>query len=168
MVEFVVENGTGLANASSYATVEFSNSYLSESWGTSDQIKQDALIAATEYIDLRWQNSFKGQPKTQTQSLEFPRKNAYYLSGKPILKVPDSVKRATCLYAVAYLEDRLYPENFTTPKQVKRKKTSIGSISTEVEYTDSRTETSWLYFPRADNFMKPHTLSHLRSQVIRN
>ena len=77
--EFVVEDGTGLQNATSYASIQeaddyFANRMYRTSWGdasTTDQMKMASLATATESLDsrLKW----AGSQLTTRQSLAFPR-----------------------------------------------------------------------------------------------
>jgi len=67
-VSFVVETGAGVPNANAYATVAFGNAYLADrnraaenGWQSSSATrKQQAIVAATDYIDMRHGPRIKG------------------------------------------------------------------------------------------------------------
>ena len=96
----VVEDGTGLANANSYASVIFADGYFAGRGNTqwSSLIladKETSLIKATDYIDLWFSDRFKGCMKTEGQALAFPRINTGLLT-----EMPMQLLRAACEYAV--------------------------------------------------------------------
>lgn len=76
----IVEDGTGLANAESYASVATANAYHTAmgnaAWTGVDAVKEAALRRATQYLDTRYR--YRGLPLTQTQALAWPR--SYTLS----------------------------------------------------------------------------------------
>lgn len=74
---FIVEDGTGISNANSYAAVADARAYALDR-GTDMTAKTDAqvkawLIMATDYLE---QFVYVGQPVSKTQSLQWPRKCA--------------------------------------------------------------------------------------------
>lgn len=69
----------------------------------SEQEKQIALARATAIIDQTFK--FRGEPRTRLQSLSWPRANAFYDDGRPILGVPKAIKEATSLLAGFLLAD---------------------------------------------------------------
>lgn len=110
-------------------------------------------MAATEYFDLRWGARLTGYPLTSTQALQLPRTSMYNNYGTTITGIPDQIKKAVCLYAVEYLSSTLYPAAQTTAKEVKRKKTTVGPITTEYEYAGVNSASTFLNFPKADTFV---------------
>lgn len=168
MTAFVAEDGTGLATATSYVDLDFSNTYLGASWADDDTAKQNALIAATEYADARWGRKLRSEPLLSTQALEMPRFALYDRYGIQIEGVPNEWAKGVCLYAQSYVAGTLYPvPDTSTAQNVKRKKTQVGPVLTEVEYQGAATDASWLRFPIADALMKMFTGSG-NSAVMRN
>lgn len=106
-IEFVVEDGTGKATATSYITVAEFRQYW-ENRGTSyptdtapattedDKIK-GYLNSATEFIDVTFR--FKGLKVSDDQALEFPRYGVMRRNGRLIDSdiVPTDIKNA-CAY----------------------------------------------------------------------
>jgi len=157
MTTFIVEDGTGVPAATSYVSSLFADGYLGAGWAPNDQAKEQALIAGSEYADARWGSRLKSSPLSATQGLEFPRISLTDRYGNPLLGVPANWLKAVCLYASYSNAGTLYPANQTTAKDIKKKKTVVGPITTEVEYQGSALATSFLQFPLADRLAKPYT-----------
>ena len=160
-ITLVVEDGTGLDNANSYATDAEFKTYFKDrgieiDFDTSRIIA--GLIEATIYVDLRWGRRFKATPLVDEQALEFPRNKLRDRYGKLVEGLPADIKNATILYAKEWLEGTLYP---TPPsgnsKDLKKKKTVVGPITTEVEYQGTATASTYLSFPLADRLCKLYT-----------
>lgn len=118
----VVEDGTGLAKADSYISVEQADAYMismgHEAWADASQSdKEKALRQATQYVDSRYR--YKNQPLKPEQSLEWPRVGLSW----PIKRVLD----ATCELAIRALTASLYTD--VAPTDAVKSET-IGPIST--------------------------------------
>lgn len=118
----VVEDGTGLAKAESYISVEQADTYMTrmghDAWATATQAdKEKALRQATQYVDSRYR--YKNQPLKPEQSLEWPRIGLPW----PIKRVID----ATCELAIRALTASLYTD--VAPTDAVKSET-IGPIST--------------------------------------
>ena len=75
----VVEDGTGVANANSYASVEQLQQYAADHGYTLPIIDNDVVVLlykAMQYIELR-ENVFIGYRASPVQALSWPRKLAY-------------------------------------------------------------------------------------------
>ncbi|HNY81066.1 MAG: hypothetical protein RBS72_22010 [Sedimentisphaerales bacterium] len=76
---FVVEDGTGLSTANSYLSVADADTYhanitRSTNWSSATQTeKENALIVATQYLDIRFQGRWRGYRNTRSQALSWPR-----------------------------------------------------------------------------------------------
>lgn len=82
-MNFVVEDGTGLANSNSYASVAEADNYFDDrgvvAWTGDPTVKQGALVRATSFIDVTFRLRFTGyRTKRHLQALEWPRTGAYY------------------------------------------------------------------------------------------
>lgn len=160
MDTIIIEDGSGLDNSNSYASVvEFKSYHTDRDVDVSDYSTNQitiALIEATVYVDLRWH--FKGMRFKDTQALKFPRKNLFDRYQKHVEPFPWEIKKATILYALNWLKKELYPTPPSgTSKDLKKKKTVVGPITTEVEYQGAATASSYLSFPLADNLCKLYT-----------
>ena len=118
----VKEDGTGLANANSYASVDDGNAYhlghlYATAWTAATAANQAAgLVMATRIIDVMF--NFHGYKCTNSQALQWPRQDCRdpdalpanplwpLVIGSPYLdatKVPPIVTAATCEFARALL-----------------------------------------------------------------
>lgn len=152
---FVVEDGTGLPNANSYASVEFADAYFAErgitTWTGTPEAKQSALILGTDYIEVM-PASWDGCPTTEVQALKFPRDKWQ--------GVPLPLQRATVLYAVRALTAKLTPDPVVDPSglQVVSTKKKVDVIEKSVQYADpSSGATVKLFrsYPEADALLVP-------------
>ena len=166
MILFVVEDGSGLSDASSYTAVAFADSYLGSDWATDNDAKETALIRGTEYIDLRWGSRLLGSPLNAEQALEFPRQGLWDRYGRAIEGVPVDVQKAVCLYAEQSIKNTLYDDPVKNEAEIKRKKTVVGPVTTETEFRDQIvTHSGFNSFSQADSIMKEFIYSAQR--VIR-
>ncbi|MDV6347474.1 DnaT-like ssDNA-binding protein [Nitrosomonas sp. Is35] len=110
----VVEDGTGKSNAQSYLSLADVDSYFAArgiaAWTGANSAKEAALIAATEYIDIRWGDLLKGSLEfPDTQALLFPRLNIYDNEDRALTGIPQRLERATAEYALISLSQSLMP-----------------------------------------------------------
>jgi hypothetical protein len=139
---FVVEDGTGLPDSNSYVDISYIDSYFESrgghAWVGNDELKQQHLILASDYADQKWSGKLLGFPLKTTQALSIPRSSAYDKFGAPLTGVPTTWKKAICEYSLASLLGKLKPEETSVNgKEIKKKKTVVGPITTEIEYEDS-------------------------------
>lgn len=140
---FVVEDGNGLPTANAYIDVAYADAYFADraitAWTGADNVKQAAIIKATDYIDKAFGSrflhgkAFVSVPSDETldQALEFPRDarvsfigNANYTDvqyvyrqdsfvtsplAKPV-QIPRCLKQATAEYALRALSNALAPD----------------------------------------------------------
>lgn len=104
-IEFIVEDGTGKSDATSYATVDQYKQYWLNRGLTitdSDALIQGYLNIATDYLDLTYR--FLGCRVSSTQALEWPRYGANHKNGTVILstEIPVEVINAVCYLANKY------------------------------------------------------------------
>jgi hypothetical protein len=173
----IVEDGTGLPNSNSYADATFADAYFldrnNSTWAALSGTQKDAaLIAATDYIDVRFGPLFKGlilldsavDPDVVTQALQFPR-DAF--SGVPI-----NVKKATAEYAVRASSSPLAPDLDVDSSgfEISRKYEKVGPIEERTDFATSGAGSSRLYFkpyPAVDALLRPFFRGN-GSSVIRN
>ena len=140
---FIVEDGSIVANANAYITVDFYRGYwtdrnvdVTDPTQTDAQI-QAAIIQATQYIDNA--NNWKGCIVTDDQALDWPRSGVYDKDGRSIdyQSIPLEVKSAVAEYAYRSITnaDGLLPDP-TDTGAVKRQRDKVGSLETETEYQD--------------------------------
>lgn len=113
-MSLVIEDGTGKSDSQSYLGVTDADAYFTirgiAAWTGENAEKESALIAATEYIDIRWGNRLKGDLQfPDTQALLFPRLSIYDAQGRLLTGIPERLKRATAEYALISLTQELMP-----------------------------------------------------------
>lgn len=135
----VVEDGSGMANADSFVTVEATDAFWSArnvtEWTTaSTQAKEAALRATADYLAFAY--DWPGQPKSSSQSLCWPRAGAVDQTGDLIAsdEVPVPIERACFVLAREALTHDLLRE--TSPDDiVTEESVSIsGAISESRKY----------------------------------
>ena len=122
----IPEDGTGLAGANAYVSVEFADEYFSargnQPWvGLDNAAKEAAIIKATDYLEAVYGEKWRGEKLKADQALAFPRKP---------FGMPAKFKSAVCELAIRANAGELLSdvERLTT-------KEKVGSI--EVEYAQN-------------------------------
>jgi hypothetical protein len=163
----VVEDGTGLPNSVSYASVAEADAYFAAKGVTAwapltTPVKEAALVNATQYIDFRWYASLPGTRPDEVQALEFPRS----VSGA--LYYPKKLQTATYEYAVRATVGPLAPDLTydDTNRFVSRKLEEVGPIKEDVSYTGrSAIPSQWRSYPLADGIMQTFLASYGNSII---
>lgn len=128
---FIVEDGTGLPNATSYVAVQDYRNYYTDrgidvSSETDAQI-EGYLVRGVEFIDLTYY--FIGVKYSLTQGLEFPR----LYEGVNIF-VPQRIKYASIIMANHISQDPSFSPYVDLTKNIKSKKSKAGPVESEVVY----------------------------------
>lgn len=139
-----VEDGTGLAAADSYISVDYADAYhLSRGYtawsGLSETAKQQAIVRATDHMDAVYGTRFRGAIKTTTQALAWPRYDAFDDLGRSVglTSVPKEVQKACAEFALrAALYGILRPDppppgprtSFTDGETLPDEDTAIGPV----------------------------------------
>lgn len=115
-MQFIVEDGTGLSNSSSYSSVEAADDYATfwdnQFWlNLTENEKQINLIKATQYLDINL--DYPSSILKQTQALEYPRKIFTDKSGRDVEGIPSKLEEATIRLAIILAKD------FNPSKQTK-------------------------------------------------
>jgi hypothetical protein len=99
---FLVEDGTGLSGATSYASVAEANSYLAQNihvqptWRSLATSQKEALLSwSSRYLDQR--ATWNGTKSVETSALRWPRTGVYDVDGNAIDSdvIPQALKSAT-------------------------------------------------------------------------
>lgn len=125
----IVEDGTGVPNADSLASVEFADNYHNNRGNLTWQViteprKEQLLRVATDYIKYIFGPSLIGYKATSTQSLPFPRVISFVNIGNPI-----SVQEATAELALIANTNSLIPTETTRRKKLVK----VGPITVEYD-----------------------------------
>lgn len=120
----IIEDGSGLENSNSYATVQELDDFATLRGFTLPSSKEALLINAADYISFR-EPEFQGSRRKSTQALAFPRKGlTINCEAFPEDNIPSQVKKAQLQAAIeiASSED-LTPSRTEAP--VLREKTDV-------------------------------------------
>lgn len=157
---FTVEDGTGKADANSYITIAFADSYFLDravaAWTGADSVKQAALIKATDFIDARWGKKFLGVKQFPTvQALQFPRTGKDNDGNAMDDLVPVAVQKACAEYALRALSGELAPDPTVdaSGRQVLSSRRKVGPIETETSYSTASV-TGIRPYPAADMLLR--------------
>jgi hypothetical protein len=141
---FLVEDGTGIEGATSYASEDDADTYWEDrnntDWTGTD--KEAALIRATHSLDYMYRGRFPGlKTNGRAQSLEWPRSEAYDAEDEEIAEdeIPQEIIDATCELALRELiEAGSTMPDLDRGGHIRRVK--AGSV--EVEYAGGATATT--------------------------
>lgn len=171
---FVVEDGTGKADANSYTSVEFANSYFADrgvlDWSGTIVSKQTWLVQATDYIESRFGQCFVGIPQYSedpAQALHFPVISDKY----PVNSIPIKLQQACCEYALRAKASSLAPDlKYTdTGYSIESAKEKVGPLEEEIKYaTGSGTREYFKAYPAADMLLAGLVVNSRNGKVIRN
>lgn len=131
----IVEDGTGLVDAQSYVSVSDADAYHAARGNTAwvdggADVKEAALVRATDYIDGDNGPRWPGIRATAAQALDWPRLEAYDRDGYLQEGLPEAVIRATCEAAfVEFQSAGALTEELERGGAVIREK--VGPIETE-------------------------------------
>lgn len=146
---FIVEDGTGLTNSTSYASIAEADSYFDNfnntTWSALDDAnKQLALNKGTAFIDEQY--LFKGSKTDYENALEFPRYETGVV-GYDGESVPVAIKKATYESALKSLTSELQPD--VDSRAVTKEKVDV----IEVEYSDNE-KVEQTNYTKIDNILK--------------
>jgi len=111
----IVEDGSGLANAECYASVDEASAYF-EARGKADACgevddQEAALRLATDYLTQIYHGQWAGQRATTTQALDWPRAGVPFHDSPnglyPQDKIPVEIKRASYELAIRTVDGDL-------------------------------------------------------------
>lgn len=155
---FVVEDGTGVTGANSYASVAELDAYAEYRIDTTQYAaystaqKEAALVvASSDWLD--GQHSFRSEPLTETQGLFFPTVDD---------ELPDAIKNAAMKAALLQLQDLLLVDLSTvsTSGEVESESKAVGPLSTSVSYRSGSSQRYSRILPKdLTNLLKPYLLA---------
>jgi hypothetical protein len=151
-MSLVIEDGSVVAGAQSYASVQNLKDYASLRRLTLPEKTEEMealLIKAVDYIES-FRDKFRGHKKNDDQALQWPREhvyidNDYFDSGA----IPVELIQAQCQLAFDAIGGDLQATG--SGQQIIRQK--VGPI--ETEYSDSGSSTVQRRFNKAEAFLKP-------------
>lgn len=181
-MNFVVEDGSGDPDANAYATVEFVTTYHADrghfDWVGSSNRKQQAIVAATDYLDKRFGTRFRGSRRNRDQALQWPRIGATDNSGYDFPDIPKQLKQACAEYALRVLTlGELAPDPSEGEEgEITGKREKVGPIEEEVTYAEGVSRStltslvssgSLLEYPAADLLLEELIKSSSNRRIVR-
>lgn len=156
----IIEDGSNVPNANSYATVEELRTFAGER-GISvpaDDVEVEALlIRAMDYIETL-DGRFYGVRGYDDQPLSWPRYRNYAYTG-----IPADIKKAQIVLAIAAQTIDLFPNESGTESSATRQ--TVGPITVEYD-TSSRTNRPRI--PQADALLSPYfTVGYGQLRVVK-
>lgn len=141
----IVEDGTGVQGAETYASIEFITAYwgkrthsaLFTAWDGEgdDEKKEGAAREATSYLDAVYGNFYKGTRRGYAQGLLWPRSGALDAKNYPLPDLPEELKAAVAELAARRISTGTELSPDVDPlAMVTREKKKIGPIEKELEY----------------------------------
>lgn len=129
----VIEDGTGVAGANSYVTVEEVRSYSDDrgiDLPTEDTDLEKLIVQAMDYLET-YRSQYQGEKTDPAQLIQFPREGVV-IEGYdlPNNEIPDLLKQAQCQASGDAYDTDLIPNEGA---DVKKEKVDV----IEVEYADS-------------------------------
>lgn len=136
------EDGTGLANADTFATLAEADAFWAAreimEWAAASAPKREAALrAAADYLAFGY--VWPGQPLKTTQALCWPRSAALDKQKNSIAPniVPIAVERAQILLAREALTQDLLRQTDADDSAVVRESVTVGKVSESKEYAAS-------------------------------
>lgn len=160
----IVEDGTGLQDANSYATMEFADQYNdeygNEEWAaaTIDE-REEALRIGTRDLDLIYGLRWKGRRKTQYQALDWPRTGVYDADNYYVDEnsVPLDIQRAAIELGLRHIQGLdIIPDIPGTGTGIKKKRVKAGPVEDETEYFGPATPAEVTLFPAVDSYVSQY------------
>jgi hypothetical protein len=156
---FVVENGTGLEDARSYASVQdlrdFAEFRVGVTLPDDDVTCEKALVTASEWIDSNFANRFRGARAFVQQRMEFPRSGYIDINGQAIqAAMPIQLSKATCLLAIEAAKGNPLYNNADGSKGAVIED-SVGPLITKYAPGNPATLTQERQFPEVQATLAP-------------
>jgi hypothetical protein len=159
---FVLEDGSGLPTANSYASFAQFTAYFTDRAVTVSGVQatvEAALIRATDYLDLRFRwKGCKVKPLAE-QALQWPRYGVYDEEGYelPSDELPTALVNACCEYAKRALAAELAPDPTVDASGVAvvKSRDKVGPIEVEREFSGaSASSSTFKPYPAADRLIR--------------
>ena len=138
----IVEDGTGIAGADSYADRAFIDTYWlnrpqsdnAATWAAADDATKDgAAREATGFIDATYGPHYRGTRTSYDQGLLWPRDGATDDDGSDLPALPAELQRGVAELAARALVGTL-AEDSPRGGQIKSKSEQVGPIKESIEY----------------------------------
>lgn len=139
----IVETGSGVAGAESYATVAQVDSYWSGRatnpnsavWAAlTTASKESSLREATSYLDATYGASYIGKRRGYVQGLLWPRSGALDSDGYPLPDLPQELVTAVAELAVRASTGTPLADDTNPLEMITKETKKVGPLEKTVEY----------------------------------
>jgi hypothetical protein len=156
------EDGTGVADANCYIDQAYADTYFTDRgdtvWSAAAVAdKEAAIIKATDYIELRFADRWKGALSADATTLSWPRDYVYDRKGAAVTNaIPEDLKKASAEYALRALSAALLPDPTVEDngQLVKSTLSIVGPITDQVTYQTGGQVNEIRSYPAADRLLK--------------
>lgn len=155
---FIVENGTGVTGANSYASVAELDAYAEYRIDatqyadyTEPQKEAALVVASSDWLD--GQHTFRSEPLTETQGLFFPTVEDEF---------PEDIKKAAMKAALLQLQGLLLVDLslVSVSGEVESESKSVGPLSKSVSYRSGSSQRYARVLPSdLTNLLRPYLLA---------
>lgn len=143
---FVVEDGTGLATANTYCTVEDADLYHENqgdpaAWtAATTNEKREALRIATTFLDYHYGSRWAGVRGSSEQALDWPRSWATDSAGNAIDSdtVPLRLEQACAVAALLHVQGSVLLPQTQTTAGIASESNTVGAVTRQVTYRGSK------------------------------
>jgi hypothetical protein len=180
---FTVEDGTVVTGANAYITVAQYRTHHTDrgraaadsDTGQGDTAVQAAIIQATDYVDKRFGRRFRGDRRTSSQELEWPRTDAWSDDGYTLGDIPKALVKGVAEYAwlQILLATDLAPLPDGTSGVVEQVTQKVGPITDSKKYAERPMVSSGNLvqsvkeYPQADMWIEELLVSYLSTEFHR-
>lgn len=141
---FTVQDDTGdIAGANAYVSVAYFDAYHTErgnayTGSPSSTEKEQAIVLATDYLDIRF--NYVGLKRVSTQTTEWPRYSARDRDGRLVSGLPEVVKEAICEYALRALTATLVadPSRDASGNSIVSESVKADVVESRVQYSSGQ------------------------------
>jgi hypothetical protein len=146
---FVVEDGSGLPDATSFCDLAFADSYIAmygndadrTAWAAQDDAtKQGRLVRAAQYLTVKYESRWINYRVHETQALPWPRAWVQDSDGFaiPSTAVPLQVKQAQCEAALLDMNGTDLIPNSDPAQNIKAESVTVGPITESISYAGTK------------------------------
>lgn len=143
-MSIVVEDGTGLPNATSYVDVDYAVAYAAQYNKEFDADDDNSLAVASQSLDLIYGKLYRGTQLTPEQGLRFPRTSFIDGNGFSRDGIPVELMKATVEAAILTQSGVVLVSNPSRDGVMTRKTSKVGDLEQTFEWADTATSTSEL------------------------
>lgn len=150
-VTFIVEDGTGKSDATSYSDLAFAEQYVedyitdSTDWdGATNDVKEQALNIASRYLDVQYGLILQGYRYLDTQALDWPRSYVVDRDGYSIDtdEIPVRWKQATVEVAVYVVSNGEVFSELDSEGKLQAEEITIDVITIKKQWAGTNTSSA--------------------------